>query len=103
MEDEEKSPQVQQAMPESKGYGDHEQYISDEHESDPISSADAIRLRKVYRKLDLRIIPAFWVLYFLCSAVRANVGCVTTDLLLKDTSLPRLIQDCSDNEYIGWP
>lgn len=26
------------------------------------------------RKLDLRIIPAFWVLYFLCSAIRSNIG-----------------------------
>lgn len=37
-----------------------------------------IRMRKVYRKLDLRIIPAFWLLYFLCSAVRSNVGLAQT-------------------------
>ena len=41
-------------------------------------SIHAARMRKVYRKLDLRIIPAFWVLYFLCSAVRANVGLAQT-------------------------
>lgn len=29
-------------------------------------------------KLDRRIIPAFWVLYFLCSAVRSNVGLAQT-------------------------
>ena len=34
--------------------------------------------RRIYRKLDLRIIPAFWVLYFLCSAVRANIGLAQT-------------------------
>ncbi|MCJ1371160.1 hypothetical protein MMC20_002375 [Loxospora ochrophaea] len=35
---------------------------------------DIARIEKVYRKLDRRIIPAFWVLYFLCSAIRSNVG-----------------------------
>ena len=30
------------------------------------------------RKLDLRIIPAFWVLYFLCAAVRSNVSLAQT-------------------------
>ena len=29
-------------------------------------------------KLDLRIIPAFWVLYFLCSAIRSNIGIAQT-------------------------
>lgn len=40
--------------------------------------AERARLRKIYRWLDLRIIPAFWVFYFLCSAVRANVGLAQT-------------------------
>lgn len=31
-----------------------------------------------FRKLDLRIIPAFWVLYFLCSAIRSNIGLAQT-------------------------
>ncbi|TGZ85687.1 putative MFS transporter [Ascodesmis nigricans] len=35
---------------------------------------DEAKIRGVYRKLDRRIIPAFWVLYFLCAAVRSNVG-----------------------------
>lgn len=30
------------------------------------------------RKIDFRIIPAFWVLYFLCSAIRSNVGLAQT-------------------------
>jgi len=38
----------------------------------------------VTRKLDLRIIPAFWILYFLCSAIRSNIGIATT--MNKDVS-----------------
>ena len=40
--------------------------------------ADIAKIERVYRKLDLRIIPAFWVLYFLCSAIRSNVGLAQT-------------------------
>ena len=39
---------------------------------------DIAKVESVYRKLDLRIIPAFWVLYFLCSAIRSNVGLAQT-------------------------
>ncbi|RYP57712.1 hypothetical protein DL769_009326 [Monosporascus sp. CRB-8-3] len=39
---------------------------------------DVGRVERVYRKLDLRIIPAFWVLYFLCSAIRSNIGLAQT-------------------------
>ncbi|KAM0136565.1 hypothetical protein ACHAO1_004496 [Botrytis cinerea] len=39
---------------------------------------DIERIEKVYRKIDRRIIPAFWVLYFLCSAIRSNVGLAQT-------------------------
>ncbi|MCJ1416944.1 hypothetical protein MMC32_003283 [Xylographa parallela] len=35
---------------------------------------DIASIERVYRKLDRRIIPAFWVLYFICSAIRSNVG-----------------------------
>jgi MFS family permease len=35
---------------------------------------DNARIEKVYRKLDWRIIPAFWTLYFICASIRANVG-----------------------------
>ncbi|KAI9802553.1 MAG: hypothetical protein M1833_001625 [Piccolia ochrophora] len=41
-------------------------------------AADLARVDRVYRKLDLRIIPAFWTLYFLCSAIRSNVGLAQT-------------------------
>ncbi|KAL2862646.1 putative MFS transporter [Aspergillus lucknowensis] len=42
------------------------------------SEADIAEIERVYRKIDFRIIPAFWVLYFLCSAIRSNVGLAQT-------------------------
>ncbi|KAM4057496.1 major facilitator superfamily protein [Hirsutella rhossiliensis] len=39
---------------------------------------DAETVERIYRKLDLRIIPAFWILYFLCSAIRSNIGIAQT-------------------------
>ncbi|KAK1991783.1 major facilitator superfamily transporter [Colletotrichum falcatum] len=39
---------------------------------------DEETVEKVYRKLDLRIIPAFWCLYFVCSAIRSNIGIAQT-------------------------
>jgi hypothetical protein len=33
---------------------------------------------QLIRKLDWRILPAFWTLYFLCSAIRSNVGLAQT-------------------------
>ncbi|CCC08859.1 hypothetical protein SMACR_08346 [Sordaria macrospora] len=39
---------------------------------------DIDKVERVYRKLDLRIIPAFWILYFLCSAIRSNIGIAQT-------------------------
>ncbi|KAI2627473.1 MFS general substrate transporter [Hypomontagnella submonticulosa] len=39
---------------------------------------DIERVEAVYRKLDRRIIPAFWILYFLCSAIRSNIGLAQT-------------------------
>ncbi|KAK8005439.1 hypothetical protein PG990_011476 [Apiospora arundinis] len=36
------------------------------------------QVEKVYRKIDRRIIPAFWILYFLCSAIRSNIGLAQT-------------------------
>ncbi|KAI9699775.1 MAG: hypothetical protein M1836_002810 [Candelina mexicana] len=41
-------------------------------------AVDLAKIERVYRKLDLRIIPAFWTLYFLCSAIRSNVGLAQT-------------------------
>ncbi|KAF2503090.1 MFS general substrate transporter [Lophium mytilinum] len=48
---------------------------------DPELGADVVdiaRIEAVYKKLDRRILPAFWVLYFLCSAIRSNVGLAQT-------------------------
>ncbi|KAI1639950.1 vitamin H transporter 1/biotin symporter vht1 [Biscogniauxia mediterranea] len=39
---------------------------------------DVERVEAVYKKLDRRIIPAFWILYFLCSAIRSNIGLAQT-------------------------
>ncbi|KAK5796062.1 hypothetical protein VI817_005347 [Penicillium citrinum] len=39
---------------------------------------DVANIERIYRKLDRRIISAFWVLYFLCSAIRSNVGLAQT-------------------------
>ncbi|KAF2030210.1 high affinity nicotinic acid plasma membrane permease-like protein [Setomelanomma holmii] len=36
------------------------------------------RIEKVYAKLDRRILPAFWLLYFMCSAIRSNIGLAQT-------------------------
>ncbi|KAH6630867.1 major facilitator superfamily domain-containing protein [Chaetomium sp. MPI-SDFR-AT-0129] len=44
----------------------------------PIQEYSIERVEKVYRKLDLRIIPAFWALYFLTSAIRSNIGIAQT-------------------------
>ncbi|KAF3163858.1 hypothetical protein TWF788_001320 [Orbilia oligospora] len=43
-----------------------------------VNSASASEVDRVYRKLDRRIIPALWVLYFLCAAIRSNVGLALT-------------------------
>ncbi|VBB75350.1 Putative vitamin H transporter [Podospora comata] len=45
---------------------------------EPIQDYPIERVEQVYRKLDLRIIPAFWVLYFLNSAIRSNIGIAQT-------------------------
>ncbi|KAH6696949.1 vitamin H transporter 1 [Plectosphaerella plurivora] len=39
---------------------------------------DLETVEKVYRKLDMRIIPAFWCLYFVCSGLRSNIGMAQT-------------------------
>ncbi|KAK3994698.1 major facilitator superfamily transporter [Cladorrhinum sp. PSN332] len=44
----------------------------------PIEDYPVERVEAVYRKLDWRIIPAFWVLYFLNSAIRSNIGIAQT-------------------------
>lgn len=75
------APQIDQQGQLGTSANDREKGVDireDDHESDELSPAEATHLRKVYHKLDLRIIPAFWVLYFLCSAVRSTVGLAQT-------------------------
>ncbi|KAL8704438.1 MAG: hypothetical protein Q9201_002396 [Fulgogasparrea decipioides] len=69
MEKEEAREQLPQHV--RKGYATHE--LGPDGEMG-LGVVDVERIEKVYRKLDLRIIPAFWTLYFLCSAIRSNVG-----------------------------
>ncbi|KAK2780644.1 hypothetical protein FQN53_001068 [Emmonsiellopsis sp. PD_33] len=45
-----------------------------EHGDEP----DMATIDRIYRKLDWRIIPPFWVLYFLCAAIRSNIGLAQT-------------------------
>ncbi|KAI9853523.1 MAG: hypothetical protein M1824_001131 [Vezdaea acicularis] len=57
---------------EDKGNGlSHDQELA-------LDGIDIAKIEKVYQKLDWRIIPAFWTLYFLCSAIRSNVGLAQT-------------------------
>ncbi|KAL2821190.1 putative MFS transporter [Aspergillus granulosus] len=42
------------------------------------SEVDIAEIERIYRKIDFRIIPAFWTLYFLCSAIRSNIGLAQT-------------------------
>ncbi|KAI9735777.1 MAG: hypothetical protein M1818_006386 [Claussenomyces sp. TS43310] len=43
-----------------------------------VDDVDIEKIEKVYKKIDRRIIPAFWLLYFLISAIRSNVGLAQT-------------------------
>ncbi|THC94656.1 hypothetical protein EYZ11_005878 [Aspergillus tanneri] len=61
-----------QPAPEIEGYQDSRDDLESGDEPDIAS------IERIYRKLDFRIIPAFWVLYFLCSAIRSNVGLAQT-------------------------
>lgn len=76
MAGEEKLPYLQHEMQDTKNPSNDNDHTGEYGpvDDEQFSLVEAAQLRKVYRKLDLRIIPAFWVLYFLCSAVRANVG-----------------------------
>ncbi|KAJ6257331.1 Vitamin H transporter [Drechslerella dactyloides] len=40
--------------------------------------ASDAEVERIYVKLDRRIIPALWTLYFLCAAIRSNVGLALT-------------------------
>ncbi|KAG9841831.1 MFS general substrate transporter, partial [Aureobasidium melanogenum] len=71
------SSREQAAAMELAGYGSKEAPIVDDEELGS-EGADLARIERVYRKIDRRIIPPFWILYFLCSAIRSNVGLAQT-------------------------
>jgi sugar phosphate permease len=52
--------------------------VEEQHVEPGRDAVDVDRIEKVYSKLDRRILPAFWILYFLCSAIRSNVGLAQT-------------------------
>ncbi|KXS95350.1 hypothetical protein AC578_9346 [Pseudocercospora eumusae] len=52
--------------------------IINEDDTENGEPVDPSRMLDIYRRLDMRIIPPFWILYFLCSAVRSNVGLAQT-------------------------
>jgi hypothetical protein len=52
-------------------------------------------------KLDRRILPAFWILYFMCSAIRSNIGLAQTmnikeghDLASELSLTPKQVSTC---------
>ncbi|KAI0881782.1 MFS general substrate transporter [Annulohypoxylon maeteangense] len=57
---------------------DHEATIQGEGSQPAPVEYDIERVEQVYKKLDRRIIPAFWILYFICSAIRSNIGLAQT-------------------------
>ncbi|TVY73611.1 Vitamin H transporter [Lachnellula suecica] len=74
-------------LPEPLGAGDPPK-VSGEPEEAGLEDFDTERVGRVYKKIDRRIIPgeipnptsnrSFWILYFLCSAIRSNVGLAQT-------------------------
>lgn len=64
--------EVNETRTSSNGLSNQEEGIARE------GDYDVETVEKVYRKIDRRIIPAFWVLYFLCSAIRSNIGIAQT-------------------------
>ncbi|PGH20722.1 hypothetical protein AJ80_03482 [Polytolypa hystricis UAMH7299] len=52
--------------------------LQDERSIEDGGEPDMATVDRVYRKLDWRIIPPFWVLYFICAAIRSNIGLAQT-------------------------
>ncbi|KAI0152755.1 vitamin H transporter 1/biotin symporter vht1 [Xylariaceae sp. FL1272] len=80
LEGDDKSPKQVEAHTDSLRSRDEENASVPLAGSDvpPAIEYDVARIEKVYRTLDRRIIPAFWILYFLCSAIRSNIGLAQT-------------------------
>ena len=60
-----------------------------------------IDLKHVYRKLDRRIIPCLWILYFLGSSARSNVGLAVTMNTAQDHSLSQTLGLTSKQISLG--
>ncbi|KAK9449806.1 major facilitator superfamily domain-containing protein, partial [Limtongia smithiae] len=76
---------------------------------DDIPTPTPEELSRIYKKLDLRIIPALWSLYFLTSAIRSNVGlALTMNEATDDTLSEHLHLDSHDTSlglalyYVGY-
>ncbi|KAJ0421343.1 major facilitator superfamily domain-containing protein [Aspergillus carlsbadensis] len=70
-----------QEQPRDTNSQDQERSLSPSQNQDDLESGDDVdiaEIERIYRKIDLRIIPAFWTLYFLCSAIRSNIGLAQT-------------------------
>ncbi|KAI1948820.1 hypothetical protein LOZ12_003575 [Ophidiomyces ophidiicola] len=61
--------------PKNTGGSDMSLKTTDTEVGDEPSPAE---IERIYRKLDWRIIPPFWVLYFLCASIRSTVGLAQT-------------------------
>ncbi|KKZ62902.1 hypothetical protein EMCG_02747 [[Emmonsia] crescens] len=48
------------------------------HDVEHGDEAEMETIDRIYRKIDWRIIPPFWTLYFLCAAIRSNIGLAQT-------------------------
>ncbi|EER45444.1 high-affinity nicotinic acid plasma membrane permease [Histoplasma capsulatum var. duboisii H88] len=70
---------VEREIREDQGEGaskdDNSTILHDVEQGDEV---DMETIDRVYRKIDWRIIPPFWTLYFLCAAIRSNIGLAQT-------------------------
>ncbi|OAL02328.1 high affinity nicotinic acid plasma membrane permease-like protein [Phaeosphaeriaceae sp. SRC1lsM3a] len=72
---------IQQRVPvEKSGAGQGALKQGEQHQDVEVGAEmiNVDRIEKVYAKLDRRILPAFWILYFMCSAIRSNIGLAQT-------------------------
>ncbi|PGH15292.1 hypothetical protein AJ79_02457 [Helicocarpus griseus UAMH5409] len=72
-------------IPESPG--DIDTGSRDINDAENGDEADVASIDRIYRKIDWRIIPPFWTLYFLCSAIRSNIGLAQTMNIVQDHDL----------------
>ncbi|EAS27919.3 MFS transporter [Coccidioides immitis RS] len=61
-------------------------------DSEPGDEPSLAEINRIYRKLDWRIIPPFWVLYFLCASIRSTVGLSQTMNIAEKHDLGSVLQ-----------